>query len=240
MENERKDRVCQSLAERESCQEDLKGETEQEARQQEILQREILEREWEMFTNVQNEGERASCQDNYATFEIMRLSQLVVWNHAAMESYLEDLKEAKREGRNLMAEKYGYMMRETVPDQYEAIRGLLPKLSEEKERLVEALTAMQVRWMEAFHRSYPHFGEQGRPVHQADALEGDTSIETYARGEMSTYSIRTLRCLKEHLEALEQQEENPGMRIMEYTARQYGYQSVQEAEDQLARLAEKK
>ena len=40
---------------------------------------EIMEIEWDMFQHVQNIGGRASCQDDWETFEIMRLSQYENW-----------------------------------------------------------------------------------------------------------------------------------------------------------------
>lgn len=198
------------------------------------MENQILELEWEMFTNVHNEGGRASCQDNRPTFEIMRRSQMTVWSQAALESYLNDLTCAKNEGRNLLTEKYGYMMKDTAPEAYEGIKEFLPKLSAEKRELVEALTKMQTVWMEAFHQEYPYFGNQGRPVWQKDAVSPDeTSIEAYARGELSTYSVRTLYCLKEQFERLEKEEKNPGKMIMDATARAYGYRNCEHAEEVL-------
>ena len=34
----------------------------------------IIKLEWSMFTSAQNNGGRASCQDDWPTFEIMRRS----------------------------------------------------------------------------------------------------------------------------------------------------------------------
>ncbi|MGN0157626.1 MAG: DUF4125 family protein [Brotaphodocola sp.] len=204
----------------------------------ENLEQEILDREWNMFTNVQNEGERASCQDDRVTFEVMRRSQLTVWDEASMASWLNDLESAEAEGRNLMADKYGFMMQDTAPQQYEMVREFLPELSPEKRTLVDKLTDMQVRWMEQFHEQYPCFGAQGRPVHKEDACCGDTSLETYARGELSSYSENTLRLLMEDFQMLESQEQNPGMRIMEYIAHAYGFDSVDAAEEQLRKQRE--
>ena len=40
------------------------------------------------------------------TFKIMRKSQAATWSDELLASYLEDLKTATREGRNIMTEKY--------------------------------------------------------------------------------------------------------------------------------------
>ena len=40
----------------------------------------IIAEEWKQFDQVNNEGGRASCQDNWPTFHIMRKSQFDNWN----------------------------------------------------------------------------------------------------------------------------------------------------------------
>ena len=40
----------------------------------------IIAIEWAMFDQVENEGGRASCQNDYRTFAIMRSSQYKCWN----------------------------------------------------------------------------------------------------------------------------------------------------------------
>ena len=51
--------------------------------------------EWQQFTQVKNQGGRASCQEDTYTFDIMRKSQFYTWDLPVLESYQEDLKEAK-------------------------------------------------------------------------------------------------------------------------------------------------
>ena len=65
----------------------------------------ILNREWNLFQQVQNVGGRASCQEDPYTFDIMRKSQFYTWDLPVLESYQEDLKEAKQSGWNLLTEK---------------------------------------------------------------------------------------------------------------------------------------
>lgn len=200
----------------------------------EQLVMEIVKREWEMFTNVSNEGGRAACQDDRKTFDIMRKSQFTVWNREALLSYLNDLKRAEMMGRNLMTEKYGYMMEDTAPEEFKRIRELLAEVTAEKEELAAELTEIQVVWMERFRKQYPGFAKRGRPLRKTDAVSGlDTSLETYAHGELLTYSLETLRLLQQHFSQLKKQEMNPGTLVMEATVRQYGFQSVEDAQDHL-------
>ena len=206
----------------------------------EDLIKNLLDREWEMFPNVSNEGGRADCQDDRDTFDIMRKSQFSIWNRECLLSYLNDLEQARQSGRNLMTEKYGYMMADTAPNEFERIKNLLPEVTEEKERLSEELTEKQVVWMERFRKLYPDLGKRGRPLRRHDSGSAlETSLETYSHGELLTYSVETLRLLKRRFEQLEQEYENPGILVMEATARQYGYRSVQEAQDHLKSLNEK-
>lgn len=201
--------------------------------EKESLIREIVKREWKMFDKVSNAGGRAGCQDDWDTFDIMRRSQFSIWDLASLEAYLDDLKTAEFEGRNLLTEKYAYMMQDTCPEEYRKIEGQLPVLSEKKRKQVLELTEIQTRWMETFHKSHPFFGGRGRAVRKEDAYPGDASVETYAMGELSTYSEKTLGCLKSCLETLQEQEEHPEVLTMDYMARCYGYQSAEDAEQRL-------
>ena len=199
----------------------------------EALIKEIVQTEWAMFDRVSNAGGRAGCQDDWETFDIMRRSQFVVWDRVSLESYRNDLQQAEKQGRNLLTEKYAYMMQDTCPEEYQKIEKELPVLSAEKQKLVSELTELQTRWMERFHESHPLFGSQGRSVRKKDAYPGEASVETYAMGELSTYSEKTLACLKACYETLEQQEKHPEVLQMDYMARCYGYQSAEEAEQRL-------
>jgi len=51
----------------------------------------ILEKEWKYFSNLNNIGGRADCQDNREDFIIMRKSQWETFNEETLLSYLEDL-----------------------------------------------------------------------------------------------------------------------------------------------------
>ena len=199
----------------------------------ETLINEIIAQEWEMFQQVHNEGGRASCQDEHETFVIMRKSQFMIWSEEALVSYRGDLKEALLQGRNLLTEKYAYMMEHTAPEEYEKIQGALPAISPEKGELVRLLVEKEVLWRENFNQRFPAYGRLGRPLRKEDAASGDTSIETYAMGELKTYSGQTLKLLSDQYQRLENEGENPAIRIMDYTAQQYGYRDSADAQRQL-------
>lgn len=101
------------------------------------LERQIVEKEWLMFQQVQGVNGRAACQDDWTTFLIMRLSQFEGWDTDVLESYFEDIVQAEAQERNLIMEKYAYMMEETDPVYFLSIKELLPEISEEKQLMAE-------------------------------------------------------------------------------------------------------
>lgn len=56
----------------------------------------------------------------------MRSSQFAPWPEALIDSYAVDLARAEAAGHNLIAEKYAWMMENTDPQAFTALRGLLP------------------------------------------------------------------------------------------------------------------
>ena len=164
---------------------------------------EIVDHEYVMFDKVQNIGGRADCQDNRPTFYIMRSSQLSAWSEEMRRSYLQDLLEAEAAGRNLLTEKYAYMMEQTNPAEYAQIADRLPARSREK---------------------------RGRATHSGDDRAWATSFETYLRGELSTYSMKTLSLYEAHVESLRAAGTNMNRAILQKEVELYGYPSLEAAE----------
>jgi len=191
---------------------------------------EILDIEWEMFHTVQSVDGPTACQQDRKTFEIMRSSQIMAWNEEVAASYLEDLHRAKAAGRNLMTEKYARMMEYTSPCEFRRISSSLPALEQEALPLIERLSRMSVEWMEDLAAKYPYVGSQGRPIRNSGDTVATPSFETYNRGELSTYSAKTLKALEEHYLRLLADGENPAEVILRHTVTQYGYSSLEKAE----------
>lgn len=189
----------------------------------------LITKEWNMFTNVQNIGARASCQDDFDTFYIMRASQFEAWDVPTLRSYLKDLERAEMEGRNLPAEKYGYMMESTDPASFEKVKGLIPAVGAEKEALVEGILSVFLKQTEYFFEMHPVFVDGSRPLYKT----GDvyfTSIETYTMGELKTYSEETLKAYLAHIRSLESEGKSIVYMIYENTVRHYGYESIEAME----------
>lgn len=191
---------------------------------------EIVAAEWNMFQNVRNEGGRASCQDDYPTFDIMRTSQFRAWDEDTLLSYMADLKQAAAVGRNLLAEKYAHMMASTAPGHYARLAPELHMPTDEEKALARDICGILVAQTEQYARKYPLLSEHGRPLRSNGDTEYDTSIETYQLGELYTYSRGTLERLYSHIKRVQAAGQNFAEQILEFTVERYGFRSIGEAE----------
>lgn len=189
--------------------------------------------EWKQFDAVQNEGGRASCQDDFQTFEIMRKSQFLVWPEEVLASYEEDVKEASNKNWNLITEKYARMMESTNPSQYETLKDKLPKRSPERISIQDEVVEIQVKWMEEFAASFPRIAGNARSIRKETDTPYLTSYETYLRGELSTYSDKTFHLYKNFIFKMNEENNNIVRTIQENTASMYGYKSLEDAEKSL-------
>lgn len=193
----------------------------------------IVAEEWAFFDKVENEGGRASCQNNYGEFEIMRKSQYMTWPKPLLKSYLDDVEMAKSVGENLITYKYGYMMESTAPEKFAELKDKLPPVEPERRALIDQIVEIQVGWMEEFAKAYPKLSGLARNIHTAQDTEWDTSAETYLRGELLTYSDRTLKLYGQFVAKLAREGRNLTAMTMENTAHLYGYASLEDAESKI-------
>lgn len=194
----------------------------------------ILEIEWDMFTNVPNAGGKASCQGDKKTFGIMRSSQAMAWSEEVLESYHRDLVKAKMNQRNLMTEKYGWMMEGTFPDEFHNnVKKYLPKINFVVAKLVRDIAGLMLQWTREMYEKYPLVCEAGRPMDSGKDSAFATSLETYFKGELKTYSQKTLQLLYDFLVAEKESGHNIHEQILNNTVLQYGYTSLEDAESKL-------
>ena len=195
------------------------------------LVEEVIRREWYQFHRTENEGGRASCQGNWPMFHQMRASQFMTWPEDLLRSYLDDLDEANRVGRNLVTEKYARMMASTAPDEYrERIEPFIPRLSDERVARQERVIAVQVAWARDFRGRYPKLGAAMRVLTTAEDTPEDTSFETYLRGELGTYSDRTMALYEAMAENLQAAGRNLTEQTAANTVRLGGFADLEEAE----------
>lgn len=199
-------------------------------RSNEQLVEEIVRLEFEAFDKVQNVGGRAGCQNDWATFSIMRRSQYRTWSRTMLVQYLFDFYREFHSGHNLIEEKYGRMMESTAPEEYERIKKHFPALTSEKKAIIQQIVVLQVEWMEEFAAKYPHLAGNARSIHTIEDNLYNTSYETYLRGELGTYSDKMLELYGRYVVDYAARGANLATEIMTNSTLAYGYESLDAAE----------
>ena len=175
----------------------------------------IVEIELQMFLSVPTE-QKASCQDYPESFLLHRRAQFSAWSDDTLESYLADLNRATEAGQNLMTIKYARM------------DDLIPR--ENENPLIAKIISLQYRWQQEMIKKYPHLMAAGRPLSSEDDSLYRTSFETYLRGELETYSDKTLSLLYRDMTDKVADGINMSEAIYEFLAHEMGYTSLEEAD----------
>lgn len=199
---------------------------------EELIKR-LIRLEWQAFDQVKNIGGRADCQDDWNTFSIMRRSQYLAWTVPMLQSYIRDFEEAAARDWNLIAEKYGRMMETTDPEGYAEISARFPYISPEKKEIIEEIVKIQVGWIEVCAETYPKAVSLARSIHTYEDSLYNTSYETYLRGEISTYSDRTLDLYGRFIAELFREGKNLAEITIGNSAKLYGYESLADLEGKL-------
>lgn len=164
----------------------------------------IVINEWNFFTTVNNIGKRAYCQDNSFTFIYSRLCYWNIYNDIILTSYLNDLVNAKNENRNLVTEKYAYIMQYTDPEYFNKIKKYLPPISDYKKNTVNSIMLIYINWEEEVKKNNPELLDNNRDLYNPSQSTARTTIEYYFKGELSSYSESTLNLiLKYYLSAFQ-------------------------------------
>jgi len=191
------------------------------AGKEEII-KEILDRELEMFLSVPSRYP-APCRSNPQGFRHTRAAQFSVWSGEALASYLEDLKTAEQQDRNLMTLKYARM------------ENLIHELHDDlqvKER-IHRIVSVQLKWQKEMAARYPLLMKRGRPLEASENSVGTTSFVNYLRCELETYSESTLSHLFRDLLEAEKRGENLTEAIYLDMVKKLGYRSIKDAETRI-------
>ena len=140
----------------------------QDTMSREALLAEIVERELAMFLATNNEGGVSVCQTRPDAFRAMRKMAHSAHNDALLASYLDDLRQAETQGRNVMVEKYARM------------DDRLPPLSTSP--LLDQIADAEQAFLQDAQRRYPHVIKSN----------GQGMFRRYLRCELETLSPRTL------------------------------------------------
>lgn len=185
--------------------------------EKEKLIEEILNYEFEMFQTVSTD-QRASCQDDFESFCVMRGSQFSAWSMETLASYCYDLEEAKSQGKNLMTLKYARM------------DNLIPPLTQNE--LIGKIADIQLSWQREMIARYPGFMSRGRPLDESREAR-ETSFLTYLKGELETYGDMTLHNLYKDMLEVQSKGGNMNIAVYENMVRKLGYSSLDEAETEI-------
>ena len=200
--------------------------------------RDIAAAEFALFQHVTGDAGREQCQDDWSTFEQMRLSQFLTWPLPLLESYAHDFHKAIAAGRNLVMEKYARMMESTDPQRFAAeIAAHLPVLSPGRIAQQETIIETQLQWAAEFMNAYPKLGAGMRVLNTSQDSQSQTSLETYLRGELGTYGPKTLLLYGDFVETLVSSGVNLTERIVANTVAFAGFSSLADAEAAQARTA---
>jgi Protein of unknown function (DUF4125) len=176
----------------------------------------ILDLELNMFLNVRSEVP-VSCQENPEAFRLHRRAQFSTWSEETLHSYHNDLVDAEQQGRNLMTLKYARM------------ENLIPPLNENP--IIDAIVEMALEAQRGMLLRYPNILSRGRPLE--DDGSGSTSFTTYLRGELETYSDRTLERLHGDIRRSAERGENWAVQTYAHLFKELGYESLDEVEERL-------
>lgn len=205
----------------------------EEISSREEMMEEIIKLEFEAFDKVENEGGRASCQDDWPFFYVMRKSQYMTWTDEMLEKLLNQWRDYKKIGWNMMTEKYGRMMQWTDPKAYEKIAKNFPERSEQTKAIIDQIAEIQVGWMSEFAEEYPKLANQARDITAKDDEAYNTSYETYLKGELMTYSDELIALYGQFIVKLAKENKNLAYMTIENTAHMQGYDSLEQAEASL-------
>jgi hypothetical protein len=198
------------------------------------LAEQVVRLEWAQFQDVNNEGGRANCQGDWPTFHQMRLAQFATWPIRLLESYRDDLALAPHENRNLLTEKYAWMMQSTDPAYFDDnLRAHLPVLDSERRAIQERIIATQVAWARTFMNHYLMLGANMRVLTTSQDTRDITSFETYLRGELSSYSLRTVELYADWIRDCSARARNITTETLLNTVLLGGFASLDDAEDYL-------
>lgn len=185
---------------------------------QEEIVRQILELEWSMFTEVKS-NRPAPCQSAPDNFKQIRGSLFEVWTDEMLESYMDDLKVARDEGRNLLTEKYARM------------DNLLRPLATNS--LIEKIVAIEEKWQMGIWNNYPALYEHC--CRKTDPTGDGSNFSVYLNSELETYGGHTLELYYNNVKKADETGGNLALQGLDRLVKKSGYTDLEHAENHLSK-----
>lgn len=193
----------------------------------------VVAEEWQLFQQVNRQKPKVWCQNAEEEFRQMRTSQFLAWPEEVVASYYVDLQDAKAVGANLVMEKYAFMMQDTAPEEFAKLEPYLNSISPHKSQLIEEIVSLQGLMAEEFAQKYPFYAAQGRKTYTNEGSIGGTSVASYLRGELSSYSEHTVELYYEYVKECAGKGVNLTTLVRTNMAKMHGYSSLEEVESTL-------
>ena len=101
--------------------------------------------------------------------------------------------------------------------------------------MVEEIVRIHLKWDAWMMEHYPNIRKNGRALRtEQDSPEEGSSMESYLRAELTTYSMKTLGLMLDDTRKADQNGENLLRDIIAAETRFYGYASLDDAESKHA------
>ncbi|MHC1711396.1 MAG: DUF4125 family protein [Solidesulfovibrio sp.] len=184
------------------------------ATQREAVLQAIIDVEQEMFCAL-NTGEDQNTEEKIKPFRLGRWMTFSVLSDEVLDSYLLDLIEARKDGRNLLTEKYALMA------------GQIPTMSEEP--MIAEIVAVECGWMQDLAKKYPNTIKQTQ--------ENAEFFKKYASCELQTYSSNTLILLHRDVLSAQVHEINLAEKRYNNFYERIGHGSLQDMEATASNIA---
>ena len=159
--------------------------------------RELVQLEWVHFDTVQGMSGRAACQDDAVGFFVHRVAQYLSFPREAIMAVRDDVVAADAAGRNVIREKYARMMEMTDPVAFARDwSGRLEAPSPVKRCVLNEIESALRSMLDTAQGELPATAQHVRgSITQPKLI---SSIGYYVC-EIQSYSLSTLRCLRDGL-----------------------------------------
>lgn len=185
--------------------------------QKDALLENILDLEWDMFVRVKS-AHPVSCQRSPDRFRTIRKSVFGMWTEDMLSAYLEQLRAAKAQGRNLLTEKYARM------DE------LIPPLTENP--LIGTIIKINEKWQRTLQQQYPALFE--RCCRGTDPTGDGHNFSVYLCSELETYGDRVIELYYLNVQSAEEQKRNLSEEALLRLVQASGYRDLEQAETALS------
>ena len=88
-----------------------------------------------------------------------------------------------------------------------------------------------MEWEKEFFKKYPIFSSMGRPLYSSKDDDIETSIETYLRGELLSYSEKTLKLYLDYIIVNKEKNMNLAIKNMDNLAKMQGFNDSDDVEE---------